>query len=176
MLSIPAALITEKNKLYATGAFLELLEVQMSSGTTLRVVNNNDDIVWNGYTWSKFRFEGGNQEESSDGEAASVEVKVSNVGRVLQGYLEASSTGLIGDTLIYRLIHSDNLTETTPAISGTFSIVDIEATDEWVTFSLGCENFFINRFPRNTYRRNVCRWQPHQINDLQLRQQLALRP
>lgn len=164
MLSIPAALITEKNKLYGTGAFLELLEVQMASGTTLRIVNNNDDITWSGYTWSKFRFEGGNQEESSDGEIPSVEIKVSNVSRIVQGHLEASDTGLVGDTVVYRLVHSDNLTETTPAITGTFTITDVEATDEWVTFTLGMENFFLNRFPRNVYRRNICRYQPHQTD------------
>src|SRR5690554_914294 len=79
----------EKNKISSTGAWLILLEIQFQ-GTTIRVVNNNEDIEWpegSGTTWVAFPFELGDIGENSKGELPSLQVKVSNVTRVIQQYL-----------------------------------------------------------------------------------------
>lgn len=190
-LNIPAELIVEKNKLYpgesghvvgfplpaqlnalmiaqtsdspSVGTFLELLETQLLNGQTLRIANNNEDVSWGGYTWTRFRFEGGDQSDGDDGESKSVTVRVSNLAGTVQSEIETASNCLIGDMAIYRLIHTKH-PDRAPAIVGHFDIMEAEAGDEWITFELGVENFYLNAFPRNTYRRNVCRYQPHQTD------------
>lgn len=162
-LVLPAELVLEKNKLFTSGAFIELLEIQMRSGQTLRIANNNEDVSWGNYTWSRFRFEPGDQSEGDDGESKSVTVKVSNLAGMVQSEVETAVNYLIGDTAIYRLVHA-NHPDKAPAIIGHFDIMETAADDEWMTFELGVENFYLNAFPRNTYRRNVCRYQPHQTD------------
>ena len=159
MLLIPSELIAEKNKLFASGAFLELLEIQMSElSETLRIVNNNEDITYNGYTWQRFQFEPGDFKESQEGETPRVEIKVSNVLRVTQGYIEQTEEGLVGDTVIYRMIHSDH-PDKAPAIIVWFQVLNVVCDEVWAVFTLGAENFFLNRFPLHVYKRNICRYE-----------------
>ena len=159
MLSIPSELIAEKNKLFASGAFLELLEIQMSElSETLRIVNNNEDIIYNGYTWQKFQFEPADFSESQEGETSRIVVKVSNVLRVTQGYIEQTDDGLIGDTVVYRLIHSQHL-DVAAAITQYFTVQKVECDELWAHFTLGAENFFLNRFPLHTHSKNICRYE-----------------
>lgn len=158
-ISLPAEIVTGKNALYSSEAFHELLEIQSSyTGQTYRFVNNNEDVKWKYHWWTKFRFESGDDQETADGDLHEVSVKVSNVTGTMQGYLEDDPNGMIGDTVIYRYVKP---TVETPAIEEWFSIVDATATPEWVIFTLGAENWFMNRFPANVYRRNVCRYRPY---------------
>ncbi len=157
MLTLPAEIIAAKNALYADTPFYELLEIRLSSGQALRFVNNNEDIVWGGRIWTKFRFEPGNDEQTSNGDTHSVSVRVSNVSGLMQGHVEAAANGLIGDTVIYRYVHPSS---STAAIEGWFEVVDVMAEDEWVTFTWGAENWFLNRFPAHVYRRDICRYSP----------------
>lgn len=159
MLNIPSELIAEKNKLFAGGAFLELLEIQMSEiSETMRIVNNNDDVGWNGYTWQKFQFEPGEFSESSEGETSRVTIKINNVLRVTQRYIEQTENGLIDEQVIYRLIHSDHL-DKAPAITVNLTVLKVECDELWAHFTLGAENFFLRRFPLHTYSRKICRYE-----------------
>lgn len=162
MLIIPADIILEKNKLFTGDAFVELLEWQVNeTGETVRVANYNEDIIWSGHTWMKFRFEGGGENDSGGDSAVSVIVKVSAIDKMIQGYLEDLTAGGIGDTVIYRRVHTAHL-DLGAAITASFEIVDIDAgpSSEWVMFNLGQENFFLSQFPGNVYRRDVCRYRP----------------
>jgi len=162
VLSIPADIILEKNKLYSSEAFVELLEWQISeTGTTVRIANYNENITWGGYTWTRFRFDGGGEEDTGGDSAETITVKVSAIDKIIQGYLEELTNGGIGDTVIYRRVHTSNLA-LSAALSATFEIVDVDAgpSSEWVTFTLGQENFFLSQFPANVFRRNVCRYRP----------------
>jgi phage-related protein len=123
-LSLPPALVEEKNRLYSDSSFLELLEIQMLCGDVLRIANNNEDVMWDGHTWSRFAFESGDDKETSAGEDHSVSVQVSNVSGAIQGFLESSDNGMLGDTVIYRLVHAAS---TTPAVTGRFEVVDAVA-------------------------------------------------
>lgn len=160
MLTLPTEIVTAKNALYTDTPFYELLEIRLLSGSILRFVNNNEDIVWPtsaGHTWTKFRFESSDDEQNANGDEHSVSVRVSNVSGLMQGHIESTSNGLIEDTVIYRYVHPDS---STVAIEEWFSIVDAVADDEWVTFTLGSENWFLNRFPGHVYRRDRCWYRP----------------
>lgn len=159
MLSLPSDLIAAKNKLSGMGVFVELFEIQMSeSSTTLRLANNNEDVTWDDETWQKFTFEAGDVSESTDGQTQSLDILVSNIGRVVQGYIEQTTDGLLNDTVIYRLVHVDYPAEDA-AIEETFTILNAVCDEVWVTFTLGMENFYLRRFPLHAFRRNTCRYE-----------------
>lgn len=159
MLSLPSDLIAEKNKLYSTGSFIELIEIQSTTlGSTIYLANNNEDTTWNGRTWQRFRFESGEFSESDEGETQAVRINVSNISRIVQGYVEQTSNGLIGDIIVYRLIHKDHPTSDA-AIENTFTILDCQCNDMWVTFTLGMQNFYLQRFPAHVFSRKICRYE-----------------
>lgn len=156
MLSLPSTLIATKNKLFCSGGYIELLEVQISElGETLRITSNNQDVEWGGYTWTRFPIQGGDVEENAEGEVPQLEVRVSNALRVVQGYVEQTENMLEGDTAILRVVHSDHLGEQA-YLTEQFGILGVHCGIEWVTFTLGAENPFMWRFPLNMFKRNVC--------------------
>ena len=160
--SIPANIILEKNKLFSSGSFIELLEWQVSeTSATVRIANHNEDVTWDRRTWTKFRFEGGGESDTGGDSAETLEIKVSAIDRVIQTRLETLTAGGIGDTVIYRRVSTEYLS-LGAALTATFEIVDIDAgpDSEWVTFSLGQQNFFLSQFPANVFRRNICRYRP----------------
>jgi len=158
MLTLPSDLITAKNKLSGGGVFVELLEIQMSElSTTIRLANNNDDVIWGGLTWQKFNFEPGDFNESQEGETNTIDIRVSNIGRVVQGYIEQTVNGLVNDTAIYRLVHVDYDSEDA-AIEETFTILSVVCDEQWAAFTLGMENFYMRRFPLHVFQRNLCRY------------------
>ncbi len=158
MLSLPSDLIAEKNKLSATGAFLELLEIQPTGLSTIYIVNNDEDITWNSITWTRFRFEAGPFSESDEGETHTIEVNVSNVSRVMQQYVESTSNGFVGDTVVYRLVHEDHL-DKSAALTTNFTILECTCTEIWASFTLGIQNFYLRRFPAHIYSRKICRYE-----------------
>ena len=165
MLLVTDNVTQAKNRLYSSDAFIELIELQMADGTIVRYANNRIDVVWNGETWGKFNFRHGDYEETSDGDLPTVDLFVSNVGRVISGHMESSSNGLIDDTIIYRQVHTDNLDEVTPALEAQYKIEDAQVVGkEWVRFTLGFENPMLQRFPQNVIRRNLCRYKPWQTD------------
>jgi phage-related protein len=166
VLTIPADIILEKNKLYQSGSFIELLEWQISeTGATVRIANSNEDIAWQEKIWSKFWFEGGGESDSGGDSAEAVQVKISAVDKVIQGYLETLTNGGIGDTVIYRRVHTDHL-ELGAVLTASFEILSIDSgpNNEWVIFDLGQENFFLNQFPAHVTSRDVCRYRPTDTN------------
>ena len=75
MLSIPADIILEKNKLYSSEVFVELLEWQISeTSATVRIANYNENITWGGYTWTRFRFDGGGEQDTGGDSAETITI------------------------------------------------------------------------------------------------------
>jgi lambda family phage minor tail protein L len=157
MLTIPAALLPIKNALAQTGAWVILLEITLVDATVLRLTSNNADVTWSSQTWQTFPFELQDLLSTSQGEFPTLTIRVSNAGRIMQSYLEQGQGG-IGSTVTVRVVHSQHLTETTPAIEETFDVVASSADAEWCSITLGAPNPIMARFPRHRYVRDHCRW------------------
>lgn len=154
MLNLSAALIAEKNKISSDGAWLVLLEIQFS-GETIRLVRNTENVVWNGYTWVAFPFELEDQSEDSKGTLPAFAVNVSNVNRVIQGYIEELGGG-VGATVVLRVIHSQHLDIVTADLEETFTVTDVSCTAQSVKFSLGGDFPTLRRFPPRRVMKNFC--------------------
>ena len=110
MRTLSTAALIEKNKLSTDSAWLILLEVTIGA-TTLKLVANNEDILWNGDTWQAFPFELDTVGETGKGEIPAVIVKVSNVTGEVQNLLEAND-GANGVPVVIRVINTEATTTT----------------------------------------------------------------
>lgn len=159
MLNISAAAKIEKNKLAADGAWLVLLEITIPIlNETLRLVRNTDDVTWRGYTWTAFPFEPDEISEDSKGELQTLAVKVSNVTRTIQYYLEQGDGG-IGATVKLFVVHSKHLDLTQAEYEETFEITSTSADAQWVTFSLGLGYPLMARRPERRILKNFCHFE-----------------
>lgn len=153
MKTLSTAALIEKNKLATDGAWLFLLEITIGA-TTLKLVSNNEDILWNGDTWQAFPFEVDTIGEAGKGEIPAIGVKVSNVTGEVQSILEAND-GANGVPVILRVI-STNATATTPELELSFVVESSNYDEQWITFRLTGANCLTRRVPRRRYLKNFC--------------------
>lgn len=158
MLNLSSLAIIEKNKLTSTGAWLIMLQLDVDD-TTIRVVHNNEDIVWptGGNVWQAFPFSLGEVREDTKGTLPSFSIKVSNVTRALVPYLEATE-GFKNGTVRLLVVHSEHLNLITPEIDETFDIQSVSVNEMWVTINVGAENPMRMRSPRDRYLKDCCRF------------------
>ena len=164
MLSISDAAKLEKNKISNNSVWIILIDVDFSNyGITdeIKLCYNNEEIEWptgSGQIWQPFPFELGVKDDTSKGEIATIELKISNVNRVMQHYLEEVRGG-VESTVTLRLVNSEHLDIETPEIEEEFEILSTYSDANWVYFTLGAPNPFNLQFPRPKYIQNFCRWQ-----------------
>ncbi len=154
------ALTTEKHQLATPTPWLILLEVNVPTAppTTLYLVRNTEDIVFNLQTYIAFPFEIDTTKQVSKGEIPTVNLKVSNVSRTVQAYLEEYD-GLIGQEINVRIVSKPGTSpEYLEAVSWTYEVLGCQADVLWVTFSLGIPNPISKRFPLYRYIANHCNW------------------
>ena len=158
MLNLSSAAILEKNKLSSDGAWIILAEINVAPGLTLRLCRNTSDIVWNGETWVAFPFELEPPRQSAGGELPCFTIKVSNVTRTVEGYLEQAGGG-VGIVVRLMVVMSNHLNLTTPELDEEFSVQSTSYDEEWVTFTLtGAVNLF-RRVPLRRFLKNFCPFQ-----------------
>lgn len=155
---ISTAALREKNKVSSDGAFLLLLEVRYSaSEDPVRLVWNNEDVVWDGQTWRGCPFELGELSETKESELPSVDLTVLDIERNLIPHLEEYAAG-IGATVWIRIVNS-NLLDEAAMREETFEIMDVSVTGGYrVTFKLGAENLSEHRSPRGRFLKSHCRY------------------
>ncbi|MBP2663380.1 MAG: minor tail protein [Firmicutes bacterium] len=158
MLNLSVAGMLEKSQLSSDGVWLLLVEVEIPEvDEPLRLVRNNEDITWNGYTWTAFNFKLGDITEDNKGRPQSVPLQISNITQSVQAYVEANS-GLTGQTVTLRVVHSQHLDNTSPELEEIFTVQSTTCDSKWVTFYLGCEISIQRRFPARRVLKSFCAW------------------
>jgi len=156
--SLPSALVSVINDLDDTDPCLILLEITIEGlGSPVRLVQNEVDIVWNSETWVAFPFEFDTIGDWKKSELPRVAVRVSNVARAIQGYIDDTDGGVQSEVAVY-IVHAGNLGETTPLLQLNYTVISTTCNHEWVTFTLSSTNTFTRRFPKNTCMKNACRF------------------
>lgn len=157
MNQLQLASILEKNKIASAEAFLIFLEIIIPGlAEHIRVVLNNEDVVWNSQTWVAFPFELEEVTESKT-ELPSLNIKVSNVNRVMNSYVEHAN-GATGSMVILRVVNSANLASDTPDVEETFSVQQITVDVNYATIKLGADAATTLRRPFWAYSCRNCRW------------------
>jgi lambda family phage minor tail protein L len=161
--TISSTALAEKNKLATDCIWYIALEIVIPGVTTLRVVRNNENITWDGQTWTAFPFELEPITEEGRGEVPRVDLRVSNVSRTIDQYLQSydeyiKTNGYSPVTVEIFVLNSKNLSSATPEVSFLFELKQPRADAYWATFTLGAANPFNLRFPQDRFLKNHCRW------------------
>ena len=164
VLPLSSTAITEKNLLATDSIWYIALEITIPGvGTPVRVVANNENITWDGETWIAFPFEIEEIGEESKGEVPEVNLRVSNVSRTMETYLQdfdayTKTNGYTPITVAIYCLNSKNLASATPESVHYFELIQPKTDPLWATFRLGAANPFNKRFPRHRLLKNHCRF------------------
>jgi len=158
MKSLSANLIKEKNLISGTHPWLILLDVEIDESETIYIVRNVDDITFDGQLYTAFPFEIDPIKFMNTGEISTVQIRVCNITRTIQGYLEEND-GLIGNSVTLRVVNEGFLAENYAELTMTFQILSCTADASWVSFSCGMPNPMNRRFPLYRYIGSYCNWQ-----------------
>ncbi len=157
-----SAYIAEQNTLAAGGAWIWLLEITTSGyGTPLRYTNNNSNITWpsaGGNTYTRMPFNMDDIEASLDGKFGEFKLHLGDLA--LSGDLRtriSATAGLVGSIVRLRVVHSNHLDLTEPAIDESAEVLSCERMLNAVILPLGIPSLLSRRFPRDRYVPGFCR-------------------
>ena len=164
---MPATISTiamqEKNKIATTSVFFTAIEITIPSLTeTVKIHDADENITWKGSTWQPFPVQIDEIIEKI-GEVPRLNLKVSNVNRVFEKYLQdydlyCKTNGYQAITINLYVLNSLNLADDTPEAEYEFNLEQPKTNAEWAIFQLGASNPFLRRFPLNRILKNQCRF------------------
>ncbi len=157
MLDLSTAARMEKNKLETDGAYIILAEIIVKDSTTLTVCRNTDDVVWNGKTWVAFPFELDAPTDSMTGELPRFSIRVSNITRAVEGYIEDAGGG-VGSTVNIHvlLVRADGTVFNEAFMNQRFTVQSTSYDAEWVTFNLSGSSNLYRRVPERRFLKTFC--------------------
>lgn len=159
--------IEEKNALFSDQTWLYLLTLKNTDESiVIRIVNNPDAITFQGEEFTPFPFMLEEVTESNKGELPSVNLVMSNVDRIVQGYIENDSPNYgTGWSAHIDISYKSAIDTDIAEISYDFTTMNVSATESKVTFMCGIRNPIREQFPRlrmltnscqNTFKRGGC--------------------
>jgi phage-related protein len=154
-MSLPDELKQEKNKIATASAWLVFLEIFIDVSTTVRIVNNTEDITFQGNIYTKFPFEFGGISQNSTGTILTVDLRVSNIVRELYPYLR-NYQGLIGKSIRVYFVNSAYLTVDYSNLTYDFDIVDVDYDEQWIIFKVGIPNPLFKKYPKRIFVSDWC--------------------
>jgi len=164
MLSLSPVVKVEKNKLTADSVFMIMLEITIPSvSDVIRIVNNNEDISWNGYTWQRFPFEIEEVNESSNAETSQFQIKVSNVNNLIGQYIREydvylKTNGFAPIEIVLYVVNSKDLANSTPVMSQNLVLSTQSINQLEVTFTVSARDLYRARMPQTRMLPNSCRF------------------
>lgn len=159
-LTLPSSIIGLKNALAGDQSFVMLAEVQVNNidiPETLRFARNTENVTWDGETWVAFPFDLDMMGDTSRGEVPKMNLKVSNVSRAVQSYIEQADGGIDAPVAL-RLIHETQFSTSEYCIRLDFVVSSTSCNSQWVNFELSGSNPWTRRVPATRCRKNFCRW------------------
>jgi phage-related protein len=158
--SLSSNLIIEKNRVHGKDAWIVLLTITLAdaSGTTLRFARDNQDVVFDGNTYTAFNFDFAPPEQNSEADLHPGTLRVSGISRILQPYLEQLD-GPYGATFVLTVIHRGSLAESYAELQDTYDVHGCICDERWVTFTLGPPSLLMQRYPLQRYFAGHCTWQ-----------------
>jgi len=172
-MTLPNNLILEKNKSYNPDPWIALLKITLNdlTSTTFRLARNPEDIYFddcsgNGIeSYDAFPFELDPRSLTSKGEIPVLTIKVCNITRLIQPYLETLNGG-IGSTVKVMIVHCDHKTRiVTGSVANYadliqyYTILTCASDSKWISLTLGGVSPLRRPFPLYRYVALYCRWQ-----------------
>ena len=128
----------------------------LGTGANLCLAEHKTDITFDGVPYTKFPITRDATTENTQGEIDAIKIKIANVSRLMQYYLE--NYDLRGKKVTIQQVWADKLDDTTNVRTETFYIDRYTASDKVVEFE--CSSKFDVQdveLPFGRYLRSVCR-------------------
>lgn len=164
MITIPANLIVEKNKLNAKDPWLVLLDIDLNNPTgadppTIYVANNTEDVEYLGNTYQASKFSLETAKQDSKGRIVPTTLKIANINSLIREYVEEFDGGN-GSAVKVTFVNAGHLTETDYSeLELNFSSLSCFVSVKWITFTLGGPSLLNRRYPLDKYLPSHCNWQ-----------------
>lgn len=157
-IDLPSEINEIKNRLETESAWLWLLAVTISGVTeTLRLVNNLENIVYDGNTYTRCNFTLGPWENTSAGQLPRRTLSITNVD--LTAYLlpyVKDYEGIVGATIVITPVNSFHLDVDMSSKAQEYQVIQTVPAEEWIVFTLGAPNPLQQRFPLHRYLGLYC--------------------
>lgn len=157
--NLPTSILIQKNLISSTSPWLILVDIGPPTGEiAARLVNNNEDIVFQGNTYTAFPFKISFGADTSTGEIPKFKLMVSNVTRTFQWYVEELK-GAVGYRVIIRVVNMADLSADYSSFTVELSILSTEVEGfDWITFTLGAPNPMIMELLPFVFNPYICNW------------------
>jgi len=127
----------------------------LTSDEVTRLYNSGRGTESYPAVYTAFPFEIEPTKQDNQGEIPTVTLRVSNVSRLLQKYLDELS-GAIGSIVKVTVVNAAHLQEDYSELEMTFDVLACHSDASWVVFTLGAPNPLRQRFPLERYMALHC--------------------
>jgi lambda family phage minor tail protein L len=147
----------EKNKAVNSPLFLYTIYNYNGLDDDLNFARWDTDIVYGGVTYTKFPITHEKISENTSGEVDTVQIRISNVNRLIQSFLEDYSWS--GKKIIIKQVWADHLDDAEAYIMHEYYIDSYSTNEMEAVFTLTSKFDVLDIvLPGGTYNRNYCRW------------------
>ncbi len=155
--NINATFISEKNKRENTPIFLYTIYNYNGAGSNLYFAEWDADVVFNGITYLKFPITHDSIGENIVGEIDKMRIKLSNVSREIQAYLEAYDWRK--KKVSVKIVWANQLSDTSAYLEDIFYIDSYSADQNNVNIVLASKLDVLGiNLPTREYWRTYCTW------------------
>lgn len=151
-----AGFITEKNKQQNRPVYLYRV-FDYDGSADLYFTNHDEDVTFDGQVYTAFPITHDTVADNTSGEIDQVTVKLANVSREIQAYLETYDWRGLKVTI--TAVFLEELADADDSVVHTFYIDNYTADEESVSFVLTTKFDLLDiQLPLRTYNRNHCGW------------------
>jgi len=146
----------EKAKQENRPVFLYIIE-DYDGSNDLYLAGYDEDVIYNGVTYTRFPITHEFTGENNQGQIDQVKVRLANVSRLIQLYLEQYD--FRGRKVIIRTVWADQLADPDAYIDDIFYVDNYTADQNNVEFTLTSKFDVLGMdLPARRYARNYCSW------------------
>lgn len=157
MINATTDFFKELNKSANKPIFLYVIYDYDGASTNLYLAEWNENVTFDGQEYVAFPITHDTVSENASGEIDSLQVKVSNVSRLIQSYLEVYD--LRNKKVMIRLVWKDRLSYPDDKLDFNYFIDSYTASSTVVDFTLLPKTDLLgSMLPARTYSRNYCQW------------------
>ncbi len=137
------------------GAGWEACWVDISA--TYRLVQNNEDITYQGKTYTRFPVKMEPFVQEGTGQLPQMKLYLSNVQLILQGIVEYYNGG-VGSFVKLTFVSHGNLDEDHTLLEKHFTVKSVSCDEKWIVLTISVPDPLLKNFPLNSFTPNHCRW------------------
>lgn len=159
MKTLSQPLVESTIKLHAPAPWLALLDIAVPGESIIYLVNNTEDVTFQGRTYTRSSFKPEVPKQTASGEIQQARLLVENVTGTLYPILDAYA-GAVGATVTVTFVDAAHLAEDYTELTLEFDILHTAIKGDWITFTLGAPNPILQEWPPLIYG-PMCPWARH---------------